>query len=456
MRDKKFNLVIICGFLSLFSIIAFPAESSVDRSSRKPKNIILFISDGCGFNHVSAADLYQYGKTASQPYEKFPVMLAMSTYMAGGSYDPNLAWRNFDYLKHGCTDSAAAATAISTGVKTYNNAIGLDTAKKPLLHLTQRAEELGKSTGLVTSVQFSHATPAGFCAHNESRNNYKEIAREMLCYSRIDVIMGCGHPMYDNDSLPISDPFKYDYDYVGGNSTWRDLNAGSVGGDADGDGIPDPWILIESRKQFCDLIADPNPPKRVIGICRSAETLQQKRSGDSHADPFTVPFVSTVPTLEEMTKAALNVLHEDSDGFFLMVEGGAIDWAAHAHQSGRLIEEQIDFNKAVQAVIDWVKQNSSWDQTLVIVTADHETGLLAGPASKPGWPPVWSRLTNNGPGKLPGMEWLGTSHTNSLVPFYAQGFGSQLFKKLADRTDPVYGPFLDNTDIANTIFQLWR
>ncbi len=116
--------------------------------------------------------------------------------------------------------------------------------------------------------------------------------------------------------------------------------------------------------------------------------MQSNRSGDGYADPFVVPLIDTVPTLEEMTKAALNILDDDPDGLFLMIEGGAVDWASHANQSGRMIEEHIDFDNSVQAVVDWVQKNSNWGETLLIVTSDHETGYLTGPGSDPSWMPL--------------------------------------------------------------------
>ena len=97
-----------------------------------------------------------------------------------------------------------------------------------------------------------------------------------------------------------------------------------------------------------------------------------------------MPLNTTVPGLATMTEGALNVLDNDEQGFFLMVEGGAIDWAAHANQTGRTIEEEIDFNKAVDAVIYWVQRNSNWSETVLIVTGDHETGTLYGPGSRHG------------------------------------------------------------------------
>jgi len=413
------------------------------------------ISDGCGYNHVDAAGIYQHGKTGSQIYDRFKVKLAMSTYMDGQSYDPQKAWSDFDYVSKSksFTDSAAAATAMSTGIKTYKGAIGLNANKAPLKHTVQVAEELGKSTGVVTTVQISHATPAGFTAHNKSRNNYDEIAREMIYKSGLDVIMGCGHPEYDNDGKPM---LVKEYKYIGGKNVWEDMQDGSVtGSDSDGDGAVDNWTVIHEPADFKKLMSGPTP-KRVIGIPKKLKTLQQERSGKGKADAFEVPFNGDVPTLAEMARGALNVLDNDPDGFFLMIEGGAIDWASHDNQPGRVIEEEIGFNEAVEAVVAWVEAQSSWNNTLLIVTGDHETGYLTGPDSgSKGGKPVWNPIGNMGKGSQPKMEYHVDDHTNSLIPFYAHGVGSQLFTSLARNTDPVRGPYIDNTSIPKVIFSLF-
>ena len=230
-------------------------------------------------------------------------------------------------------------------------------------------------------------------------------------------------------------------------TTWNDLVAGTAGGDADGDGIADPWTLIEERAEFQALMSGPTP-ERVLGTAQVYQTLQYSRAGDSYADPYVVPLTETVPTLEEMTKAALNILDDDPDGLFLMIEGGAVDWASHGNRSGRMIEEQIDFDNAVQAVLDWVKANSNWGETLLVVTGDHETGYLTGPGSGPLWMPI----VNNGAGVLPGMEWHSGSHTNSLIPLYAKGDAARMFKRYADEYDPVHGKYMDNTELAHVLF----
>ena len=450
IRTKKIMRILLCVV-----ILSLLVVSTAAAGPKKPvaKNIIVMIADGRGFRHVEAASYYQYGQDAGQVYNRFPVRYAMSTYEAyygdnpcyGQGYDPVMAWSDFDWVKECYTDSASSATVMSTGVKTYNGAIGVDLEFQPLVHAIQVAEENGLATGVVTSVEWTHATPAGFVAHNVSRNNYDEIGQEMIYESAVDVIMGAGHPWFGHDGEPLSVPNTFKY--VGGETTWNDLVAGTAGGDADGDGDVDLWTLIQSRAEFQALMSGPTP-KRVVGTAQVYQTLQQSRDGDPDADPFVELFIETVPTLEEMTKAALNILDDDPDGLFLMIEGGAVDWASHGNGSGRMIEEHIDFDKAVQAVVDWVQANSNWGETLLIVTGDHETGYLTGPGSDPTWTPI----VNNGVGVLPGMEWHSGDHTNSLLPLYAKGDAARKFRSFADEYDPVRGRYLDNSEFAQVLF----
>ncbi|NLG27396.1 MAG: alkaline phosphatase, partial [Chloroflexi bacterium] len=140
----------------------------------------------------------------------------------------------------------------------------------------------------------------------------------------------------------------------------------------------------------------------------------------------------------------------DRDGFFLMIEGGAVDWASHAHQTGRMLEEMADFVSSVAAVTDWVDTHSSWRETLLVVTADHETGYVWGPGSNPGW----LDLHNNGAGAVPGLMWNTDSHTNSLVPLFARGNGAHVLAALADQNDPVRGAYLDNAELGALLLEL--
>ncbi|MFZ5517746.1 MAG: alkaline phosphatase [Candidatus Zhuqueibacterota bacterium] len=457
MKNKLQELLyaIVLGMMLNFTAAGLANGAGI------PKNIIIMIGDGCGYNHVVATNYYQTGEAGAQVYEKFPVTLGMSTYSASGDgYDPTKAWTDFSYVTHRPTDSAAAATAMSTGVKTNNGAIGVDEKKHRLEHLVEHLEKFGKSSGVVTTVMFSHATPAGFIAHQERRDQYSDIAREMILDSPLEVIMGCGHPHYD-DNGRLLEQAKFDYTYVGGDDVWQALKQGRVESDSDTDGVKDTWHLIETRQEFLAL-GSGDTPKRVIGVPRVRMTLQHERAGNKKTEPFVDPLVQDVPTLPEMTAAALNILDNDADGFFLLIEGGAIDWAGHENNSGRMIEETIDFNKAVDAVVAWINESSSWDQTLLVVTADHETGYLTGPGSgeqdKMGdsaVKPIWNPIVNNGQGKLPGLEWHITKHTNSLVPFYSKGAGCELFLKYADETDAVCGAYLNNIEIAQAIFALF-
>lgn len=472
-------MCVACAALVVSAVLSWSAapagEAAPSAARARARNVILIINDGWGYNQSAATGMYKNGRVGGLNYEKFPVHFAMSTYRAGGSYDPRKAWADFDYVRDPTTDSAAAATALATGRKTYNGAIGVVGSKddpRRVETVIEAAEKLGKATGVVTSVEFSHATPAAFVAHNVSRNNYEEIAREMLFESAVEVIMGAGHPLYAGMSATPMPADEVNYKFVGGEEAWVALIARDAGADCDGDGKGDPWILIEGREDFQKLASGPTP-KRVCGIARVETTLQQKRFGDKHAAPFEVPFNKGVPTLAEMTAAALNVLDNDPDGFFLMIEGGAVDWAGHAAQSGRMIEEALGTLDALDVVIEWVGKNSSWQETLVVITGDHETGYLTGPGSGPSRfelekagdlppegeklaSPNWVALKSNGPDKLPDMEWHDGGHTNSLIPLYAKGAGSHLFEKYADEIDPVRGRYLDNAEVGKVLFEVMR
>lgn len=450
---KTLTTAVLAGLIvtnmSISNVTAGTNKTALTGNGKDVKNVILMISDGWGENQILATDYFTDGKAGTQIYEKFPTRLDMSTYSYGdiGTQDDEESvyssdlWSDFSLFKNNPTDSAAAGTAMSTGTKTYDAAIGVDQELEDLQHIAEDFEELGRSTGVVSSVEFSHATPASFVDHNASRNNYSEIANGMLMNSATDVIMGAGNPMYDNSGNPSSKP---NFRYVGGQATWEALEAGTLGNDADNDGDIDNWSLVQTKEAFEEL-QNGETPERVLGVPQVHTTLQQARAGIVSAGAFEVAFNENVPTLSVMAKGALNVLDNNEEGFFLMIEGGAVDWAGHANQSGRVIEEQEDFNQAVEAVCEWVEKNSSWDETLVIVTGDHETGYLTGTAG------VYDNVKNNGTGIMPTMVWNSTDHTNQLIPFYAKGAGAEIFKKLADETDTFRGKYLDNTEISVAI-----
>ena len=250
-----------------------------------------------------ATDYYTEGKAGTQVYENFPTKLAMSTYSLGdattsdnkdGVYDPSVMWGEFQDSYDNGTDSAAAGTAMSTGVKTYDAAIGVDEQEVDLTHMTENFEAQGKATGVVSSVEFSHATPASFVAHHGNRNDYSILANEMIKDSATDVIMGAGNPLYDNNGNAKAVP---DYKYVGGAATWNGLVDGSLDvSDADGDGSDDAWTLIQSKDAF-EALQSGETASRVIGVPQVYTTLQQARGGDAQSDAYAVGQNSSVPGL---------------------------------------------------------------------------------------------------------------------------------------------------------------
>jgi alkaline phosphatase len=357
---------------------------------------------------------------------------------------------------------------LATGQKTYNSAINWSDDDKPMTGLTiaEIAKAQGKAVGAITSVPWSHATPAGLGgAHNAKRDNYDELANEMLNAPWLDVMMGAGHPGFDDNGQPINKKTsEKQWGFVGGEKTWELLTSGKH---------PAGWKLIESKADFDALVQDPQPPKKLLGTVQVANTLQCNRrsnvkakeaakekttetsglaaTGDKSAEPFGTPMNQNVPTLATMAKGAIHCLEGNPNGFYLMIEGGAVDWANHGNNPGRMVEEQVDFLNAVEAVIQWIETHGGWDQTLLILTADHETGMLWGPNSDK---EPFQPLVDNGPGKLPGLKYHSGGHSNSLVPLKVCGADSQRFADLVRGTDEtaakiwsVPGRYVDNTDI---------
>ena len=464
-------------------MVAFAAALAPDARAAEAKNVIIFISDGGGFNAYWSASYYQHGRLGGQPYDseawsKYASLTASLNTMKKDasedddepSYDPSKAWsmegvyamalaggtsfKGYTELKNSPTDSAASGTAMALGEKAYNGAVNYVPDYSQRIRaargrtISELAKAKGKSTGVVTSVYWSDATPSTFGgAHSSGRGKKTDIANQMLNSGTLDLIMGGGHPEYDRNGAPVEPTKESDYEMIGGSFTWNMLTSGRH---AQG------WKLVQSKPEFEALMSGPTPA-RVLGIPRVHQTLQQQRqtrdwNRDGRVDDtdvraaaaFTDPFIATVPTLATMTRGALNVLGKNPKGFYVMIEGGAVDWAGHANQPGRIIEEMIGFNAAVQAAQDWVNHNSSWDETLIIITSDHETGLLLGLNSDR---MVFDPVINRGAGRMPGMYFNSGGHSNLLVPIRARGPGAELFEKYVKGHDPVHGRYVDNTTI---------
>lgn len=428
-----------------------------DPAEQNPKNVIVMIGDGMGYNHVVNTNLYETGQSQFitsgeagdvtehegdpvQVYENFNLM-GMSTHSvnsleAGKEYDSEGAWGDFDWTKDTPTDSAAAGSAMATGTKINNGALNVDPEGNELTTVSELAHDTGRAAGVVSSVQFSHATPASYAVANESRNNYHQIGADMVDAEHLDVVMGAGHPMY-TDSGEQRDA---SYDHIS-EDTFSSVSNGET-----------EWDYMESKDEFEALANGETSTDKVFGLAQAATTLQQARGGDSAATlPGEVPFNDNVPDLSTMSEGALNVLGEDEDGFHLMVEGGAIDWTGHANETTRNIEETQDFNAAVDSVVDWVETNSSWEETLLVVTADHETGYLGGAEDDP----EFTEMHGNA-GELPTVGWSSGNHTNHLVPYFFKGAGSEALRNSTVGTDQVRGEYIDNVTLANLIKKdLW-
>jgi alkaline phosphatase len=484
---SKLSRIFFIGITAMVLSCSFYHQAvSKPTHPKAAKNVILLISDGAGFNTFEAGNYYQFGEKMPELYRDFSIKIASKTDMLNfvdkttnnpielsssdlvcpecklsqdcscdyskwsvkfQGYDPLKMWESFNYAKEddnylAFTGSAAAATALYTGEKTTRGRIGMMWNEFPLPSIAEVADALDKSTGVVSSVQLSHATPGAVWSHQNNRNKYADIANEMIFFSGLDVIMGCGDPMNGTE-----------YKYIGGEKTWVDI--------IDKDGA-NGFVYIHEVNAFENLAKgeiEGGIPAKVIGIPHATKTLS-----DNPDD---------VPTLKTMAMGAVQVLSQNPNGFFLMIEGGAVDWANHANNIKAMVKEQTDFNNTVAAVKDWVEKNSSWEETLVIVTSDHECGMLWGPKTytdnECGQPNKctagyydanidtfngWQHITNNGKNQIPGVQYGAKGHTRTLVPIFAKGFGAEMFLDLVDGIDAKAGLFwgfsgqyIDNTDI---------
>lgn len=456
MRAKHGNVSMAIGFAAASVIGGAATPVNADGV----KNVILLIADGAGFSTLEATNMWQ-GKT--QVYDgKEWAQLAAATYSlrtsptrpvegpAGLVQDPNvvyssaLAWNTapaegggtfpfyfegYRWLRATDPDSANTMSAMVNGVKTFNNAINVDGNGNPIVTAPEIAKKAGKSVGSLSSVPFTHATvAAGAGAHHINRNSYHDLANEILTAGVVDVIGGGGNPNFNSSGQPIAKP---SYTWVSA-ADWNALAAGTL---PSGDGVNN-WTLAQTRAEI-EALATGTTPVKVAIMPQVGDTLQQSRgsSGDPRTTaPGVDPFTTTVPSLEAMTLAALNVLDNNPNGFFLHVEGGAVDWAMHANQFGRMIEEHIEFVRVVETVTDYLDANTNgnnWSNTLVVITADHDH-MLFGPESDT---IPFQPLVDNGAGVLPGYLWHDNSHSNMLVPLKARGASVDRIVALAEEYD---------------------
>ena len=345
-----------------------PLAKSAD--SAVPKNIILVIGDGMGQGALKLTSLYQHKAEGQLLFEQLPVAGFCTTRSSSSEV----------------TDSAAAATAFACGYKTDNGHLGLTPDKCRVTSLAEAAHREGRAVGLITSDAITGATPAGFFAHEVSRGSYQGVAQDAAA-SGFDILLGNsnGKAWF----LPKAD---------GGQRTdkRRVLDEMTAAG----------YAVSEDLAAFAKAPQD----KRVLGFM-----------GKGTLDSETC--------LGELTETALARLAKNDKGFFLMTECTITDGGGHGNKPELSVRGTIQVDWAVKTAVEFARKRGD---TLVLVTADHETGGLT------------CCITNNPPGKLV-INYATTSHTSAPVRLYAYGPGAQLF-----------GGTVDNTDIAKNICRLWR
>ena len=471
--------------------VSFVSSARADEP-KKAKNVILFIGDGNGFNSEIMGTYYHTGEPWAESYQNFPVVLGSATFSlhrhSNGvtEWDPvkepekNLGYSPKEFWKDASgvdwrptntalTDSAASATAINTGRKTLNGRINIDPDGNLLENFAQKNIKAGRAVGVVTDNQISHATPAGASAHNLKRGNYAEIATEQINEVPLTVLMGSGHPEYSDGKKRDKKPEDLNYQYVGGRELWEKVKAN--------DGYKG-WTFIDHRSQFADLAAatpdsGKETPKKLLGVVRTTGDVPPIDGAVDNpnliVERYSQEAVDSIPTLAEMTLASLNILSKNENGFYLMVEEGSIDHANHANNAANSVMEHVCLANAVDAAIAWVEKYSSWDETLMIVTADHETGQIWGDgtyvdednngkySSKKDTFVDFEKVPATPKGKVPAVQYLRGGHSNALVPFCAKGAGVEnIYKDFIRGKDEkaakfwnFSGEFIYNSDVFN-------
>lgn len=360
---KISTLFLLIGLILTACGPAAPVQSSIKESdeakklNKRPLNVILMIGDGMGLTQITAG-LYRNGNKLN--LERFPVVGLHKSYSSS------------DLV----TDSAAGATAFSCGVKTYNGAIGVDKDAAPVPTILEEAEGKGLATGMVATSAITHATPASFIAHVRSRDQYEDIAADFM-KTEIDLFIGGGRQYFERRK-----------------SDDRNL-----------------WQELEAKNYLVSALAKEDLDKVVLDFSKNFAFFT--------AEGEPVPASAGRDYLPLASRLASVFLNQRSKGkgFFLMIEGSQIDWGGHANDSKYIIDEMIDFDKAIGAVLDFAAEDGN---TLVIVTADHEAGGYA------------IMLGSSMDSIVPGFTTNG--HTGTMIPVFAYGPGSELFGGMYENT----------------------
>jgi alkaline phosphatase len=319
----------------------------------KVKNVVMIIGDGMGPQQVGL--LLAYAKQAPNSVIKNRTTAFEKLVDGGGRIGISMTYAA-DVL---VTDSAASATQLASGSVAGSEMVGSDNNGDPTATILEKAQALGKSTGLVSDTLLTHATPAGFAAHQPHRSFENEIAVDLL-NTGPDVMLsgGLGHWIPKEANARGSVVRKELEQMTAGSIKIKSKRADSRN------------LLKEAQQKGYVLAFNKSQLERahgkVLGLFANSAMTNAIRENRTKHDPE-----RTQPTLKEMSIKAIEVLSKNGNGFFLMIEAGQIDWAAHAHDTGALLHELLRLNETLNYVLDWAEDRND---TLIIVTADHETG----------------------------------------------------------------------------------
>ena len=358
------------------------SQKAIIPIKNKPKNIILLISDGMSLTQVSTYRLLKGGPNERIAVDKFPVSGIVLTHSENAIV----------------TDSASSATAFSTGRKTNNGALGLDEDNKILENFTEIIDRYGYVSSLISTSEITHATPAAYASHVDLRWKTDEISLQMMD-SNVMTILGGGRHFFLPEDL--------------GGKRSDGLNLLEQ--------MESSRMVMTEKKELDSF--DHSDLGKVVGLFAD-EALRDKEKPENHVFE---------PSSSEMLNFAITRSEKFNEngckGFFIMLEGSQVDWAGHANDLNYLKREMQDFDEAVELALDYATQNQD---TLVIATADHETGGLLIESSSPTdyTAPEVKFSFNTGIGY--------GSHTGVPVPVYAYGPGSENFTGTLDNTDIFY------------------
>ena len=376
----------------------------------KARNVIFIQGDGMGTAHRELIRLALKGQGGQLEMNKM-------------QYTGLVATESAD-TKEAVTDSAAAATAYSTGVRTYNGAVGVDSNGKPVKNLLERARDAGKATGVVTTSQVTDASPAAFSAHVANRSDQSEIARQIIEETKVDVVLGGGEDWW----FPAGNPGAWP------DNPPKDPTEQSKG--TKGNLVTRAQQLGYSYVRNGDELSKVRRGK-VLGLFANEEMFEYHNEGEGDLYEPSV-------RLPVMTKKAIDLLSRDRDGFFLFVEEEGIDEMAHHSNAKLMIKAGAELDKTVKLALDFAARTPG---TLVLVVGDHETGGLAIENVDPNDensrddsadPPLEQSedtvpIANSNLKMV--ADWTTNGHTGAATPVTASGPGAQRLSGFIKNTD---------------------